>query len=137
MAWQVPDLVPTGHDSLVGAGAPRGHLCHRSSAFERNPSQERIRKTIRTWDCVVEPPIGIEPMTYALREARSLAAHALAAPISRETAQMALTALGLSPDPVHEPVHARGFFVTPSCSLCAARHASFGMTLRHEQPAAG
>src|SRR6516162_7439494 len=108
MAWQVPDLVPTGHDSLVGAGAPRGHLCHRSGAFERNPSQERTRKTIRTWDCVVEPPIGIEPMTYALREVRSLAVHALAAPITRKIARIALTALGLSKDTFHEPFHARG-----------------------------
>ena len=41
-----------------------------------------------------EPPIGIEPMTYALREARDLPAHALAAPIAREIALMALTALG-------------------------------------------
>ena len=86
---------------------------------------------------MVEPPIGIEPMTYALREARSLAAHAPAAPIAQEIALMAPVALGLCGNPVHEPVHARGFFVTPSCSLCAARHASFGMTLRHEQPAAG
>jgi len=57
---------------------------------------------------VTEPPIGIEPMTYALREARSLAAHALAASIAREIARVALTALGLPGDPVHEPVHARG-----------------------------
>jgi hypothetical protein len=55
---------------------------------------------------MLEPPIGIEPMTYALREARSLAAHALPAPIAREIALTALTALGLSGDPVHEPVHA-------------------------------
>ena len=54
---------------------------------------------------MVEPPIGIEPMTYALREARALAAHALAAPIARKTALTALRALGLSGDPVHEPVH--------------------------------
>ena len=53
-------------------------------------------------------------MTYALREARSLAAHALAAPIAREIALTALTALGLSRDPVHEPVHARGGPVTPT-----------------------
>jgi hypothetical protein len=53
----------------------------------------------------VEPPIGIEPMTYALRGARSLSAHALAAPIAGVIARMALTALGLSGDPVHEPVH--------------------------------
>ena len=37
----------------------------------------------------VEPPIGIESMTYALREARSLSARALAAPIARLIARMA------------------------------------------------
>jgi hypothetical protein len=56
----------------------------------------------------VEPPIGIEPMTYALRGARDLAAHALAAPIAPIIALTALAALGLSGYPVHEPVHARG-----------------------------
>jgi hypothetical protein len=54
----------------------------------------------------VEPPIGIEPMTYALRETRDLAAHALTAPIAPVTALMALAALGLSGNPVHDPVHA-------------------------------
>ena len=54
-----------------------------------------------------EPPIGIEPMTYALRGARAPAAHALAAPMARAIAPAALVALGLSGDPVHEPVHAR------------------------------
>ena len=44
-------------------------------------------------------------MTYALREARDLAAYALAAPIAPIIALMALAALGLSGDPVHEPVH--------------------------------
>jgi len=56
----------------------------------------------------VEPPIGIEPMTYALREARSRAARTLAAPIARIIALTALAALGLSKDPFHEPFHARG-----------------------------
>ena len=46
-------------------------------------------------------------MTYALRGARAAAAHALAAPIALVIAQMALAALGLSGDPVHEPVHVR------------------------------
>jgi hypothetical protein len=55
----------------------------------------------------VDPPIGIEAMTYALRGARSRAAHALAAPIARGMARIALSALGLSGDPVHEPVHVR------------------------------
>ena len=54
-----------------------------------------------------EPPIGIEPMTYALRVACCLPAHALPAPIAREIARMALTTLGLPSDPVHEPVHAQ------------------------------
>jgi hypothetical protein len=57
---------------------------------------------------VFEPPIGIEPMTYALREVRDPAAYALAAPIAPIIALTALAALGLSGDPVHEPVHARG-----------------------------
>jgi hypothetical protein len=48
-----------------------------------------------------EPPIGIEPMTYALRETRSLAVDALAALIAREIALIALAALGLPGDPVH------------------------------------
>jgi len=65
----------------------------------------------------VEPPIGIEPMTYALREARDLAAYALAAPIAPIIALMALAALGLSDDPVHEPVHARDLCASSSCYL--------------------
>ena len=44
-------------------------------------------------------------MTYALREARSPAPHALAALIAREIALTALAALGLSKDPFHEPFH--------------------------------
>ena len=66
----------------------------------------------------VEPPIGIEPMTYALREARSQATHALAAPMAPAIARMALAALGLSGDPVHEPVHARDPASPASC-YCA------------------
>jgi hypothetical protein len=45
-------------------------------------------------------------MTYALRETCDLAAHALAAPIASVIALMTPAALGLSGDPVHEPVHA-------------------------------
>jgi len=56
----------------------------------------------------LEPPIGIEPMTYALRGACDLAAHALTAPMAPVIAPTALAALGLSDDPVHEPVHAPG-----------------------------
>jgi len=57
-------------------------------------------------------------MTYALREARAVAAHALPAPIARAMARMALAALGLSGDPVHEPVHARDTQHPTSC-YCA------------------
>ena len=45
-------------------------------------------------------------MTYALREARSQAAHALAASIAQVMARITLAALELSGDSVHEPVHA-------------------------------
>jgi hypothetical protein len=47
-----------------------------------------------------EPPIGIEPMTYALREVCSLASDALAALMARGIALTASAALGLSGDPV-------------------------------------
>ena len=66
----------------------------------------------------LEPPIEIELMTYALRGARSRAAHALAAPIARVMARMALAALGLSGGPVHESVHARGP-ASPAFCYCA------------------
>jgi hypothetical protein len=48
-------------------------------------------------------------MTYALRGACALAAHALAAPMAPVIALTALAALGLSGDPVHKPVHAEAF----------------------------
>ena len=53
-----------------------------------------------------EPPIGIEPMTYALRVTRSVALHALAAPIARKIALMAPTTLVLPENPFHDPFHA-------------------------------
>ena len=92
-----------------------------ASAITRNADiRSTIRSTgpklsVRIMLSSCEPPIGIEPMTYALREARASPAHALAAPIAREMARMALTALGLSLDPVHEPVHARGLASRASC----------------------
>jgi hypothetical protein len=56
----------------------------------------------------VEPPIGIEPMTYALRGTCDLTAHAPAALIAPIIALMALTSLGIFGGSVHEPVHAEG-----------------------------
>ena len=61
-----------------------------------------------------EPPIEIEPMTYALRETRSLPAHALAALIAQKVALTALAALGLSKD----PFHARCLSSHRPCSPC-------------------
>jgi hypothetical protein len=58
----------------------------------------------QTW----EPVSGIEPLTCRLQEARPCATRALAAQAARVIALMALAALGLSGEPVHEPVHARG-----------------------------
>src|SRR6266581_970579 len=55
----------------------------------------RTRKIRRLTCSSVEPPIGIEPMTYALRGACSPAAHALAALIAPAIALTALAALGL------------------------------------------
>jgi len=73
----------------------------------RRTTKQRRTKVPGESGLWVEPPIGIEPMTYALRGARALATHALAAPIARAIAPAALAALGLSGHPVHEPVHAR------------------------------
>jgi hypothetical protein len=87
-------------------GASQGHLRPAMGLFERKISPAKVRKTIRSWYFVVEPPIGIEPMTYALRVTWSLAVDALAALIARIIALMALAALGLSGDPFHEPFHA-------------------------------
>ena len=81
----------------------------------RPKREDKCRSNVKT---LLEPPIGIEPMTYALRGVRAAAAHALAAPIARAIAQMALAALGLSGNPVHEPVHARDPASPASC-CCA------------------
>ena len=64
------------------SGASRGHLSDCRGAFERNPNRGRMRKILRSWAFVVEPPwvssraeppTGFEPVTYALREARHAA----------------------------------------------------------------
>jgi hypothetical protein len=48
----------------------------------RKTSPARVRRIPKSWAFVVEPPIGIEPMTYALREARHAAPGALPAQIA-------------------------------------------------------
>jgi hypothetical protein len=66
---------------------------------------------------VSEPPTGIELMTYALRGARDLPVHALAAPIAQDIALGALAALGLPGD----PFHARGPHAPSFLLLCVTR----------------
>jgi hypothetical protein len=52
-----------------------------------------------------EPVSGFEPPTVRLQEIRPPTRWALAAQIARIIAVTALTPLGLSDAPVHEPVH--------------------------------
>jgi hypothetical protein len=66
-------------------------------------------------------------MTYALREACSLASDALAALMARGIALTASAALGLSGDPVHEPVHAGGRFLGVLLTMRYARSSSAGL----------
>ena len=79
------------------------------SLVPRLPSviPEDAAKCVTDLQTCPEPPIGIEPMTYALRGARSPAADALAAPMPRAIAQMALSALGFCGDPFHDPFRGR------------------------------
>jgi hypothetical protein len=51
-------------------GASRGHLGHPEAVFERTADRGQVRKIARSWALSVEPPIGIEPMAYALRGER-------------------------------------------------------------------
>src|SRR5215472_14403918 len=50
------------------AGGISGHLGHPRAAFEQKRTRGGYGKIPRSWAFSVEPPIGIEPMTYALRE---------------------------------------------------------------------
>jgi len=54
----------------------------------------------------MEPPIGIEPMTYALREAWWHATRALPAQIAQSGARMTLSTLDFCRCPFHETFHA-------------------------------
>jgi hypothetical protein len=76
-------------------------------------------------------------MTYALREARAPAVHALAAPIARVMARMALAALRLAGDPVHDSVHAvPGAVITESNRAWKPGPAepSFGLVTSCQRP---
>ena len=65
-----------------------------------------MRKILRSWAFSVEPPIGIEPMTYALREAREYAAQPLPAQTTWRITLEALIALEFRGHSFHDPFHA-------------------------------
>jgi hypothetical protein len=107
-----PDVRVTFRTPRQLLAQPHAGVALPSWSFAMTPAPSATRSTepnasvrimLSTW----EPPIGIEPMTYALRGACALAARALAALIAPIIALMALTALGISGRSVHEPVHAR------------------------------
>jgi hypothetical protein len=86
----------------------RGQLIiHRGILGAAEPPESRTKRLAGA-GLRVEPPIGIEPMTYASRVACCLPAHALPAPIARIIALTAPTTLGLSGRPFHEPFHGCG-----------------------------
>jgi hypothetical protein len=92
----------------ASSGAPRGHLSDRRGAFERNPGRGGMRKSLKSWAFVVEPPWGIEPQTYALREARQAALDALPAQIAALASRNALCAQSAripGPRPGPRPSH--------------------------------
>jgi hypothetical protein len=80
--------------------------CSRGPSHSVHGSESVITATCRNRPLTchsAEPPIEIEPMTYALRGTWSLPAHALAAAIAQAISLTALAALGLSGAPFHEP----------------------------------
>jgi hypothetical protein len=91
---------------VASGGGGHGRTIMRNADIRSTTRSTTVIISVRIILSSWEPPIGIEPMTYALRGARSPASHALAAPISRGIALIALAALELSGEPVHEPVHA-------------------------------
>jgi hypothetical protein len=97
------------HRSSSPSHMPGSPLPSWSFAMTPVPSATRstepnasVRIMLPTW----EPPIGIEPMTYALREARSRPVQALAAPIEAAIALTALAVLVFPGAPFHESFHA-------------------------------
>ena len=56
----------------------------------------------------MEPPWGIEPQTYALREARCRALRPLPARMPHESAIAAPKTRGFPGDPFHDPFHGGG-----------------------------
>src|SRR5215471_10167286 len=111
-------MIASARSLTVSANSPDGSCDRRNRVFEagsrraigrtagtegqeRRTAGGRVGSKSPTRPRGAGPRPGIEPMTYALRGARSRAAHTLAAPIPRIIALMALAGLGLSKDPFH------------------------------------
>ena len=90
---------------MASGGGGHGSKITRNADIRSMIRSTRVIVGVRIMLSSWEPPIGIEPMTYALRGARARAAHALAAPIAPATALMTPAALELSGESVHESVH--------------------------------
>jgi len=96
-------------------GAPTDEQPRDSSDMQGQPAPNRPRSypartgsvSARRYAARARRHRQSKPASGALRGARSRAVHALAAPIARKIAQMALTVLGLSGHPFHDPFHAR------------------------------
>jgi poly(3-hydroxyalkanoate) depolymerase len=92
-------------EAFLTAGAADGTAAAPEQA--RRPRRRRVRAGGLRSRMLGRPADGARSAN-ALRETRSLAVDALAAPIARVIALRALAALGLSGDPFHEPFHDRG-----------------------------
>jgi hypothetical protein len=80
--WQAAQLV----GDISGTSDPP------EGAFERIVALGKVRKTPRNWTFAAEPPWGIEPQAYALREARGTAPGAPPALIAALASRNALNA---------------------------------------------
>jgi len=100
------------HLLCVSDGRPAGdrEFCFRGPSHSVHEPRFAIMPTRNNKPLAcryAEPPIGIEPMTYALREACALATQALPAQTARRMAREALIPLEFRDLPVHAPVHAK------------------------------
>ena len=107
------------------SGTSRGHLS-RPGHLTRRTTRRRRTKVPGESGC--SGGAAYRNRTDDLRITRGMLPASARATCtdSTEIAVTALAALGLSTDPFHDPFHAYGLCVTPSCSVCAARHANSG-----------
>jgi hypothetical protein len=115
----------------VSDGHPGGdrEFCFRGPSHSVHGPQFAIMATRENKPLAcrsAEPPIGIEPMTYALREACACATQPLPAQIARLTALTTPFAVGFPGHPFHESFHARG--------VLSPLHVKIPLSGRAQQP---